>query len=152
MKKNQEAKIVGAWKFTLTDINTGEKAIKEYKNLITTVGLGVLMDALANATPACSPLITHAVLGSDDTAVNIADTALGNETYRNTIASATSVGNIAYLTAFFTALECSGTYKEAGLIIDGTGEDILFNHLNIDVVKTTTQTLTIDITLTTINA
>jgi len=152
MKKNtNKIRAKGVWKFTLEDIITGEKIIKIYENIITMSGLALLMASLTDNAPACSNLITHAVLGSDDTAVSESDTALGTETYRNAIASRTSADNVAYLTAFFSAPECSGTYKEAGLIIDGGGEDVLFNHVNIDIVKTLTQKLTIDTTITILN-
>ena len=151
MQQNLTTKATGVWKFTLTDIITGEKIVKEYKNLITLVGLSALANALTDNSPACSPLITHALLGTGDTPASLSDVALETETYRNAIASRTNADNIAYLTAFFSALETSGSFKEAGLAIDGTGEDILLNRVNIDIIKTTTQTLTIDITITLLN-
>jgi hypothetical protein len=150
--KKEKIEMIGEWKFTLEDIFTHEKKVFRYRNLITVIGRTAITDAFVNASPACSLLITHACLGTNATAVNEADTALGTETYRNGIASRTSSGNVAYLTAFFTAGECNGNYKEAGLVIDGTGEDILINHVNIDVAKTNTQTLTIDTTITLSNA
>jgi hypothetical protein len=105
-------------------------------------------------------LFSHALLGTSTTAVSENDHKLGNETYRNAIASKTKVGNVAYVTAFFTQTEVSGTFKEAGIVSDGNdweggdGKDtgVLVSHVNIDVTKSNTQKLTIDWMFTLVNA
>ena len=119
-------------------------------NIIPTVGRSVLAQRLANTTT-YTGVVNKVALGSSSTAVANTDTILGAETYRNTAASLTYSNNIAYITGFFSAAECSGTYAEAGLFIDGTGSantGQLFSHVLASITKTSAQTLTIDWTLT----
>ncbi len=120
-------------------------------NIVPTVGRTMIANNLTDASPTNVMLITHALLGDDGTAVTNGDTTLGNEVYRNAIASITNAGNIAYATAFFDATETSGTYAEAGIVSDGTGSadtGILDSHVLISVTKSVSETLTIDWELT----
>jgi len=80
---------------------------------------------------------------------------LDTETYRTTTASSTNSNNVAYVTAFYTATECNGTYKEAGLFCNGTGaadSGVLFSRVLLNapsgIAKTVTETLTVDYTIT----
>lgn len=123
----------------------------QYVNLVPTVARTMIANNLTNASPTYVMKITHAALGSSATAPNNTDTQLGTETYRNAIASITNSSNIAYATAFFSAPECSGTYAEAGIFSNGTGSantGVLDSHVAVSITKTTSQTLTIDYTLT----
>ncbi len=151
----ERAGAIGIYRFTLEDVKTGKKIVKYYQNIITTVAFTMITNNLVDPTPDNDMLVSHAALGSDDTAVAIGDTTLGTETYRNAIASMTNSANIAYMTAFFNQTEVTGTFKEAGIFSDGAaGADtgILISHVNIDVTKTNVQKLTIDWTLTLANA
>ncbi len=146
-------KIKGHLKLTYRDDKTGKiKRVSEYDNLICTVGKTMIADNLTNASPDNTMRINYVALGTDDTAPSAGDTTLGAESYRNAIASETNANNVAYFTGFFSATECNGTYKEAGLLADGeAGADtgILFSHVAIDETKDATETLTIDWTVTT---
>jgi len=120
-------------------------------NIVPTVARAMIANNLTDATPTNSMLISHAALGSNGAAVANGDTQLGTETYRNIIASITNASNIAYATAFFTATETSGTYAEAGIFSNGTASansGIIVSHVLISVVKSTSETLTIDWELT----
>jgi len=155
-KVGQKAGMIGAYRFTLEDVNTGEKTVQYFHNIIPLVGRQLITNNLTDPTPDNDMLISHALLGDDDTAVAEGDTTLGNETYRNAIASKTNSSNIAYATAYYNQTECVGTYKEAGIVCDGSdwaggaGKDtgILLSHVNIDVTKSNVQKLTIDWVLT----
>lgn len=145
----------GRYRFTLRDVHSGEVIVKEYENIVPSVALAMIANNLTDATPDNSPLISHAALGDDNTAVALADTVLGNETFRNEIASRTNSVGVAYATAFFGQTEVTGTFKEAGIFADGSGTadtGILVSHVNVDITKTNTQTLTIDWQLTLSNA
>lgn len=149
------AGFLGVYRTELVDVITGKREVKFYHNIIPTVAFTMITNNLTDGTPDNDMLITHALLGDDDTAVAITDTKLGNETYRNAIASRTNSTNIAYATGYFNQTECSGTFKEAGIVSDGTltpDTGVLVSHVNIDVTKTLTQKLTIDWALTLINA
>jgi len=150
----EKAGAIGIYRFTLENPD-GSKEIKYYHNIITTVAFAMILNNITDPTPDNDMLASHIALGTDDTVVLIADTTLGTETYRNAVASMTSASNIAYITGFFSQTECDGTYKEAGIFSDGAaGADtgILLSHVNIDVVKSAVQKLTIDYTITLANA
>lgn len=147
------ARITGHWKFTIRDAKTGEiKRVQEYDNLIPTVGRTAIAAHLTDATPSPTTLlVSHIALGSSTTAPANGDTQLGTETYRNAVASLTNASNIAYITGFFSATETTGTYREAGAFIAGTGSansGTILSHVSINVTKTSTETLTVDFTIT----
>ncbi len=136
----------------LVDLLNGKYGYKptEVMNIIPTVGRTALAMRLANNLTYTN-VINKVALGSSATAVTNADTQLGGETYRNTVASLTNASNISYITGFFTAAETNGTYAEAGLFIDGTASantGVLFSHVLASITKSSIQTLTIDWTLT----
>lgn len=121
-------------------------------NLIPTVGRTAIASYLGNASPSPATLYPNYVaLGTNTTAPANADTQLGTETYRNAVASRTSSSNIAYITGFFTAAETTGTFRECGLFVAGTGSansGTLLSHVAINITKGGTETLTLDWSLT----
>ncbi len=152
IKEIDGIKAKGIYKITLRNTKTG-KIDKQWivENLVPTVARTMIANNLTSASPTNVMKITHCALGSSSTAAANADTQLGTETYRNAIASITNAGNIAYATGFFTATETSGTYNEIGIFSNGTGSantGILISHVITTIVKTTSQTLTIDWTIT----
>lgn len=142
----------GVWKFTLKDIITGKERTFTYENLIPTVGRAAIADHLTNPTPSPSSLrINYTALGTGANVPANGDTELQTETFRKAVASETNADNIAYVTAFYTAPEVSGTFLEAGLFINGTitpDSGTLFSRVAINITKTITETLTIDYTIT----
>lgn len=147
----ENVKLKGHYTFTLEDINTGEKQVFEYENLITQKAWEMIANNFTNAAPTYSMLINKAVLGTGTTAPATSDTQLQTEVYRNNPASKSNLLNVASITAYFNATETSGTYREAGLVVDGTGAintGLLVSHVAINITKTTSQTLTLDWTLT----
>lgn len=143
----------GFWRFTLRNALTGVvEAVHQYENVICTVGKTVIANYLTDPTPdEATARINYVALGTNATAPTAADTQLGTEAYRNTVASETNANNVAYVTGFFTAAECNGTYTEAGLFINGTAaanSGKLLSHVAISVTKSAVQTMTIDWSLT----
>ena len=125
------------------------------ENIVPTVGRALLADNLANTSPTDDPRINFTALGSLDTAVSNADTTLATEVFRKTTASGTNADNVAFITAFYDATETTGTYKEAGLFCNGTASvdsGVLFSRVLLNptsgIVKSSTETLTIDYTIT----
>lgn len=121
-------------------------------NLLPTVGRAAVANHLTSATPSPTALrANYVALGTNTTAPANGDTQLGTETYRNTTASATNSSNIGYVTGFFGLTETSGTFRECGLFMGATGaanSGTLLSHAAINITKTTSNTLTIDWTLT----
>lgn len=152
-EENQDnIKLTGIWRFTIRDAKTGKiKRVKEYKNLIPTVGRTMIADNLTNTSPDNTMLANYIALGTDNTAPANGDTTLGTEVYRNTVASRTNSNNVAYITGFFGATEDDDHYYEAGIFCNGTGaadSGVLLSHVAIDINKSNTETLTVDWTLT----
>ncbi len=126
-----------------------------FENIIPTVGRTMIANNLASSTPDNEMVIEYIALGTDNTTPANEDTALGTETYRNSVASKTSSNNIVYVSGFFNATETDGTFYEAGIFCNATettDSGILLSHVLIDaptgVVKSNTTTLTIDWTVT----
>lgn len=145
--------LTGVWKFTLTDTITGAVRVFVHKNLIPTVGKAVVASWLTEASPApaSSPRINYTALGSGIVAPALTDTTLGTETYRKLVASNAASSNIGYITAYYTETEVTGTFKEAGLFIAGSSvanSGTLFSRVAINITKSSSETLTIDYTIT----
>jgi len=157
MKKSLHEKqsLVGIWRLTFRDAKTNKiKRVLEFKNIIPTVGRNNIAKALASDLSAISEAqINKSSLGTGSTAPANGDTTLETETFRKDTASTTSSGNQLFVTAFYTAVEVTGTFSEAGLHIDGTASvdtGILFSRVVFSpaVTKSVTETLTVDYTVT----
>lgn len=125
------------------------------ENIVPTVGRALLANNLTSNSPTDAPRINFTALGTDDTAVSNSDTTLNTETFRKATASATNADNVAFVTAFYDATEVTGTFKEAGLFSNGTASadsGVLFSRVLLSaptgIVKSSTETLTIDYNLT----
>ena len=150
IKENTSLK--GVYKFTIRDAVTGKiKRTYTYENIIPTVGREMIANNLTDSTPTNTMLVNKVALGTGTNTPANGDTTLQTETYRNDVASRTNAQNIAYITGFFSATEVSGTFREVGLFVDGTGSantGVLLLRVAINVTKSTSETLTIDWTLT----
>jgi hypothetical protein len=146
-------KLKGVWKFTIRDAKTGKiKRIQSYENLIPTAGRSKIAEALAGDLTGISEVeINKTSLGTGSTAPVNGNTTLETEVFRKDVASATFSSNKLFVTAFYTAIEVTGTFAEAGLHIDGTGAvdtGTLFSRVLISVTKSASETLTVDYTVT----
>ena len=152
MNNKEKVSLKGVYTFTIRDAKTGAvKRIYKYENLIPTVGRTMIANNLTAASPTNTPRVTHVALGSGTNAPANGDTTLQTEVYRNAAASRTNVNNLAYITGFFSAVETSGTYREVALFSNGTGaanSGVLLSRVAVNITKTTSETLTIDWTLT----
>jgi rhamnose utilization protein RhaD (predicted bifunctional aldolase and dehydrogenase) len=147
----EKTSLKGHYKFTLRDIHTGEVQVFEYDNIIPITGRTLIANNLTDATPDNNIRLNKAALGTGTNTPANSDTQLQTETYRNDLASRTNADNIAYVSAFFSATEVTGTFREAGIFADGASganTGVLFSRVAINITKTNTQTLTLDWTLT----
>jgi hypothetical protein len=150
-KQKENIKLKGLWKFTVRDAEGNIVRQVEKENVICTAGLTVLANNLTDPSPDNDPRVNYCALGDDNSTVSASDTTLGNEVYRNTVASQTNSGAEAYITAFFNQTETDGTYEEFGLFINGSGtanSGQLLSHVTQSITKGATETLTIDVTIT----
>lgn len=125
------------------------------ENVITTVGKRMIANNLSIPTPDNDMKINYSALGTGNTSPSAADVALETETYRRTIASSGHSSNSVNLTAFYGSTEVSGTFNEIGVFSDATAttdSGILFSRTLLNsgagLVKSTSETLTIDYTIT----
>lgn len=95
------------------------KHVDDKLNVICNAGFNAIT-RLLTGDHTYSGEINKALLGTGVGTASASDTQLITEAYRNDIASSTDDQNIAYVTAFFSETECSGTYKEFGNVIDGS--------------------------------
>ncbi len=154
IKEIEGAKFVGVWRFTIRDAKTGVvKRVHEFKNLIPTAGRSKMAEALSGGLVAIADIeINKTSLGTGTTAAANGDTILETEVFRKDVASATFSSNQLFLTAFYTAVEVTGTFSEAGLHINGTASPdtgTLFSRVILfpAVVKSSSETLTVDYTV-----
>ncbi len=138
---------------TLEDINTGEKIIKEFHNVICTVGKVAIARRLAGiALLANEGKITYGATGTNTNVPAAGDTTLGTELARKLVASSSYTSNTCEIRTFFKALESVGSLKEFGLFGEAASaaadSGTLFNHAVISVEKSNTQTLTIAVVFT----
>jgi len=156
MKETSTIKLKGHWKITIRDAKTGKvKRVYEMDNIIPTCGRTLIANNLTDTSPDNTMRINYTALGTGTTAVDNAQTTLVTETYRKATASSTNASNVGYVTAFYTATECNGTYKEAGLFcdaVDTPDDGILFSRVLLNaptgIAKTVTETMSLDYTLT----
>lgn len=129
--------------------------IFEDKNMIVTSGLTLIANNFAETAPDNVPKLNYTALGTASTAVSAGQTKLVTEYYRREVASSSNSAAILYLTAYYDATETSGLFKEAGVFADATGtadSGVLFSRTLLNagagINKTTSQTLTLDYTVT----
>lgn len=120
------------------------------ENITTTVGRSVLAQRLAGITT-YTGIVNYGALGTSNAAPAVGNTTLGTETYRKALSSGTYSSNIAYLENFYTASEVTGTFEEYGFFIDGNGSantGQLFNRFTSTVIKSATESLNVQSTIT----
>jgi len=148
----ESVKVSGKLKITVRDIATGEvKRVYEYNNLNPLVMKSMIMNNLIEDVPTNSMSINYVALGTGTNAPAAGNTQLQTETYRNIIASKTQDNNVGYITGFFSDLEVSGTFREIGLFSNATASansGVLVSRVAINVAKSTSESLTVDWTLT----
>jgi len=150
--QNEGLTLKGHYKFTIRDAETGEvKRVYDYENLIPTVARAMIANNLTDSTPTNAMRINYTALGTGVTAPANADIKLETESFRKEVSSETNASNIAYFTAFYTAAEVSGTFREAGVFCDATGvadSGVLFSRVAINITKSVTESLTVDYAIT----
>ncbi len=100
-------------RITVKDLDGNILDVQEFKNLITTVGLGMLVDLLDGDIG--DGEIKYTAVGSDNTAPALGDTILGTETFRKATTSTTqpSVSSLRHIT-YIAPDEAIGAIEEIG--------------------------------------
>jgi len=147
---NELINIKGKVRVILTDVNTGEQDISEWKqNLVTTAGKVAILRRMGNiATKTSEGMITYGAVGTATTVPVVADTTLGTELARKAVSVSSIAGSQLTLRVFYTTAEANGALKEFGWFGEeataAADTGTLFNHVLIDKTKTAAKTLTIE--------
>jgi len=115
-------------------------------NIVPDAALTLLAKAITGNCAALAEIeVDKSALGTGTAAPVAGDTGLATEVYRKSIASQSYSANVAYNTAFYTAAEVSGTFKEHGIFANNATliSRVLLNAPT-GIVKTLTNTLTIE--------
>jgi hypothetical protein len=116
------------------------------QNIVVLAGRAVVARRLIGDTT-YTGAINYGALGTDNTAVNAADTTLGTEVARKLFARRTRTNAQCNFDFFYSQADTDGTYEEFGLFIDGTATvdtGQLFNHaLTGGWTKTDTEAMTV---------
>ena len=121
---NDNVKIKGHVAVLLLDENNNVKQQMEFDNLITTAGLGAIIDRLQSATA----VHDYVGIGSNATAANISDTALGTQLARVQGSMTQPNATTHRVVSTFGAGVGTGTVVEYGLFNDPSA-GVLMGHI-----------------------
>lgn len=155
MAINENSEIIGTFTIIERDLDGNIISESRHSNLITTIMKTALADVLTGDYDADKCTIGYIAVGTDDTAANATDTALGNQVGANKAYVTDSrhndtSANKAEATFFFDSTESDyyETWKEIG-VYAANGTDLL-THTVLSPTKTfnNTKTITINYTFT----
>jgi len=147
---NESQKMIGKWTFRIVNTVTGAvKEIEEF-NIIPTVGKMAFASQISNQNTTNIGDNLYIALGSNTTIPASGDTQLNTEVIRKAVGSATFSGAVAYISAFFSAWEATGTHREFWLFGNGNtstasgtiNSGILFSHVSANISVSWIETLT----------
>lgn len=113
---HENIKVTGNVLVQLFDKDGNVKDKREIKNLVVTAGKGFIAASMLKTTTNSPAAMSHMAIGSNNTAAANADTALGTELGRVSLASATNSGAVTTYTATFPAGTGTGAVVEAGIL------------------------------------
>jgi hypothetical protein len=108
----EQIKVTGQVRIVITGKDGQVKDQREIKNLVVTTGKEFIAARMVGTPTAMS----HMALGSNNTAADAGDTALGTELGRVSLASAAASGAVVTYTASFPAGTATGAVVEAGVL------------------------------------
>jgi hypothetical protein len=117
----EQIKVTGQVSIVITDKDGQIKDQREIKNLVVTTGKEFIAARMVGTPTAMS----HMALGSNNTAADAGDTALGAELGRVSLASAAASGAVVTYTASFPAGTATGAVVEAGVFNAGSSGTML---------------------------
>lgn len=139
----------GKLRLIFQNVKTGKKRIYNHKNIVTDAARVAIAARLQGQD---TGVITYCAVGTGTNTPAYGDTKLQTEIERKQIALASRNGGSVTYESFFNSSEANGTLKEAGLFGDLATDDAdtgtLFCRTAIDRVKSTSDTLTIQWTVT----
>lgn len=117
----ENIKITGKVSIKLFDQSGELKDTRDINNLVVTTGKEFIAARMVGTPTEMS----HMAIGADNTAANVADTALGSELGRVGLTSDTSSGAVVTYVATFPAGTGTGAVVEAGILNASSGGTLL---------------------------
>lgn len=140
----------GDVKCTLLDLNGNVVEVKEYHNVVTSAFKNALAGLMNNEAP-FTGIVNYGAIGTGTASPSSSDTVLDTELARTTVYERSRSSNVVSLQFYFDPTQGNGTLKEFGAFVDGTSTvdtGTLFDRVAIDVVKTSLNSLLIELTIT----
>ncbi len=141
----------GAVKLIFKNVNTGEEEVHHILNVFVHSGKSGIARRLANAETGYGK-ITYMAVGTGVTAPAVTDVLMETELFRKAISVTAVNSNVVTFTTYFATSEANGALKEAGLFGDlataTANSGTLYAHTAINRTKTSSDTLTVEWTLT----
>lgn len=135
----------GVVSVTLFDKDGNIKDERIFNNLVVAAGNTFIA---ARMTGTGVGVMSHLAVGSNNTAANTSDTALGTEIERVAVTSAISSGGAVTYTATFGAGVGTGTLQEAGLFNQSSGGTMLARTVFSTITKGASDIMNISWTIT----
>lgn len=143
--------LVGSVKLIFKNVNTGMEEVYHILNVVVHAGKTSIARRLGNAEAGYGK-ITYCATGTGVGSPVASDVAMFTELFRKAISVVTLNSNVVTFTTYFATSESNGTLKEVGLFGDGAtavaGSGTMYAHTNITRTKTSSDTLTIEWSLT----
>jgi hypothetical protein len=145
---HDQIKMRGDVSIQLFDSNGNVKDDRKIHNMVVTAGKEFIAASMLKTTTNSPAAMSHMAIGSDNTAAALANTALGTQLGRVSLASATVSGAVVTYTATFPAGTGTGAVVEAG-ILNASSSGTLLCRTVFDVVnKGADDTMSITWTIT----
>lgn len=147
---NETLRIKGHVKAELFDLDGNIVQTQEVDNLVVTVAKNGFAGIL-NGETSFTGIINYGAIGTGTNSPAAADTTLQTEIARATVEDNSRAGSVTTITFYFDPTTGNGAIKEFGAFIDGTASadsGTLFDRVNLDVTKTSLNSLRITLTIT----
>jgi hypothetical protein len=145
---HDQIKMRGDVSIQLFDSNGNVKDDRKIHNMVVTAGKEFIAASMLKTTTNSPAAMSHMAIGSDNTAAALANTALGTQLGRVSLASATVSGAVVTYAATFPAGTGTGAVVEAG-ILNASSSGTMLCRTVFDVVnKGADDTMSITWTIT----
>lgn len=145
MNTNETLKANGSLRVVLTGPDGKVKEDRTFKNLVVDTGKAFVASRMVGIT---SDVMSHMAIGSNTTAAQATDTALGTELGRVAISSGVSAANVVTYTATFPVGVGTGAIAEAGIFNANIAGTMLCRTVFAVVNKAANDSLSITWTVT----
>ena len=150
IKQSEWLKLKGKVTCELFDLEGNLLEVKTYDNLVCNVSKNGFAGRLNNET-SFTGVVNYGAIGTGTNSPAATDTTLQTEVARAIVETNSRASNVTTITFYFDPTTGNGNLKEFGAFIDGTAvvdTGTLFDRVNIDVTKTSLNSLRVTLQIT----